>query len=46
MTDKADLLKIFHMERLVNLFSDFDFKAGEIYLDASQDTDAAIHSTY
>ena len=34
------------MERLVNLFLDFDFQAGEMYLDASQDTDISAHSTY
>ena len=34
------------MERLVNLLSDFDFEAGEMYLDLSQDTDASVHSIY
>ena len=34
------------MERLVNLFSDFDFEAEEMYLAASQDADATVHSTY
>ena len=46
MTDKSRPIKIFHMERLVNLFSDFDFEAGEMYLDASQDIDTSVHSTY
>ena len=46
MTDKSRPIKIFHMERLVNLFLDFDFEAGEMYLDASQDTDTSVHSTY
>ena len=46
MTDKSQPIKIFHMERIVNLFSDFDFEAAEIYLDASQDTDTSVHSTY
>ena len=46
MTDKSRPIKIFHMERLVNLFSDFDFEAGEMYLDASQDTDTSVYSTY
>ena len=34
------------MERLINLFSDFDFEDGKMYLDASQDTDASLNSTY
>ena len=38
MTEKNRPIKIVPMERLVNLFSDFDFEAGEMYLDASQDT--------
>ena len=46
MTDKSQPAKIFYMERLVNLFPDFDFETGEMYLDASQDTDASVHSTY
>ena len=46
MTGKSRPVKIFHMESLLNLFSDFDFEAGEMYLDASQDTDASVHSTY
>ena len=46
MTDKSRPIKIFHMERLVNLFSDFDFEAGEMYLDPSQDTNTSVHSTY
>ena len=46
VTDKSRPVKIFHMESLLNLFSDFDFEAGEMYLDASQDTDASVHSTY
>ena len=46
MTDKSRPIKIFHMERLVNLFSDFDFEAGDMYLDASQDTDTSVYSTY
>ena len=46
MTDKKRPVKIFNMERLVNLFSNTDFEAGEIYLDASQDADAPLHSTY
>ena len=46
MTDKSQPVKIFHMERLVNLFSDFDFVAGEMFFDASQDTDVSINSTY
>ena len=46
MTDKNLPVKIFHMERLVDLFSDFDFEAGEMYLDTSQDTDASVLSTY
>ena len=46
MTNKSRPVKIFHMERLVNLFSDFDFEAGEMYLDASQDTDTSVHWTY
>ena len=46
LTDKSRPVKIFHMESLLNLFSDFDFEAGEMYLDASQDTDASVHSTY
>ena len=45
MTDKSQPAKIFHMERLVNLFSDFDFETGEMYLDASQDTNTSVHST-
>ena len=43
MTDKSRPVKIFHMKRLVHLFSDFDFEAGEMYLDVSQDTDASVH---
>ena len=46
MTDKSQPAKIFYMERLVNLFPDFDFETGEMYLDASHDTDASVHSTY
>ena len=46
MTEKNRPIKIVPMERLVNLFSDFDFEAGEMYLDASQDTDTSVHSTY
>ena len=46
MTNKSRPAKIFHMENLLNLFSDFDFEAGEMYLDTSQDTDASVHSTY
>ena len=46
MTDKNRLVKIFHMERLINLFSNFDFDAGEMYLDALQNADASVHSTY
>ena len=46
MTDKSRPVKIFHMERLLNLFSDFDFEVGEMFLDASQDTDTSVHSTY
>ena len=45
-TDKRRPVKVFHMERLVNLFSDFDSEAGEMYLDTSQDTDTSVHSTY
>ena len=37
---------MFHMERLVDLFSDFDFEAGEMYLDVSKDPDFSVHSTY
>ena len=44
MTDKSRPVKVFHMERPVNLFSDFDFETGEMYLDASQDTDTSVHS--
>ena len=46
VTDKSGPIKIFHMERLLNLFWDFDFEAGEMYVDASQDTDTSVHSTY
>ena len=47
MTDKLlPPIKIFHMEGLVNLICDFEFKGGEMYLDASQDTDAYIHLAY
>ena len=45
-TDKRRPVKVFHRERLVNLFSDFDSEAGEMYLDTSQDTDTSVHSTY
>ena len=45
-TDKSWPVKMFHMERLVNLFSDFDFEAGEMYMDTSGDTDTSVHSTY
>ena len=44
MTDKSRPVKVFHMERPVNFFSDFDFETGEMYLDASQDTDTSVHS--
>ena len=43
MTDKGRPVKIFHMERLANLF--FDFESGEIYLDTSQYADASVYST-
>ena len=46
MTDKSRPIKIFHVERLINLFSNFDFEAGEMYLEASQDTDTSVYSTY
>ena len=46
MTEKTRPIKIVPMARLVNLFSDFDFEAGEMYLDASQDTDTSVHLTY
>ena len=46
MTDKSQPVKMFHMERLVNLFSNLDFEAAKMYFDASQDTDASVHSTY
>ena len=45
MTDKGRPVKIFHMERLANLFFDFDFESGEIYLDTSQYADASVYST-
>ena len=47
MTDKGRPIKIFHMERLANLFFDFDFdfESGEIYLDTSQYADASVYST-
>ena len=32
MTDKSQTFKIFHIESLLNLFSDFDFEAGEMQL--------------
>ena len=32
--------------QLQNLFLDFDFEAGEMCLDASQDTDASVNLTY
>ena len=46
MADKSLSFKMFHMERLVDLFSDFDFEAGEMYLDVSKDPDFSVHSTY
>ena len=46
MTDKSGPVKIFYLESLVNLFLDFDFEAGEMNLNASQHTDASVHSTY
>ena len=42
MTDKRRPIKILYVERLVNLFSDFDFEAGEMYLEVSQDTDVSV----
>ena len=46
LTDKSRPDKIFHMESLLNFFSNFDFEAGKMYMDASQDTDASVNSTY
>ena len=46
MTDKRHPVKIFHVERLVNLFSDFDLESVELGLDASQLTDTSVQSTY
>ena len=46
ITAKSQPVKIFHIERLNNLFSDFDFKDGEMYKDASHDADTSVHLTY
>ena len=45
MTDKSCPIKILLMERLLDLFPEFDFAAGEMYLDVRQNADAFVHST-